>query len=136
MENILKKIAEFDKVNETKLAKHEVNLAIIDEINELIKLYESKIVPDYVRIEKERNDLWLKNRKLKEEAKIAYDLYNKSWSQRKSLIEKYTALANQLGIDVKNSKEIQKLYQVSESKADVGRAYKTYENIAEYFSKF
>lgn len=33
MENILKKIAEFDKVNETKLAKHEVNLALIDVIN-------------------------------------------------------------------------------------------------------
>ena len=48
----------------------------------------------------------------------------------------YTALANQLGIDVKNSKEIQKLYQVSEGQSDVGRAYKTYENIAEYFKQF
>ena len=119
-----------------ELAKHEVELAIIDDINQLIKVYESKVIPDYIKIEKERNDLWLKNRKLKEESKIAYDLYNKSWTQRKSLIEKYTALANQLGIDVKNSKEIQKLYQVSEGQADVGRAYKTYENIAEYFKQF
>lgn len=33
MENILKKIAEFDKVNETKLAKHEVELGIADKAN-------------------------------------------------------------------------------------------------------
>lgn len=39
MENILKKIAEFDKVNETKLAKHEINLALVDELkNEADKL--------------------------------------------------------------------------------------------------
>lgn len=35
MENILKKIAEFDKVNETKLAKHEVNLALVDELKKV-----------------------------------------------------------------------------------------------------
>lgn len=32
MENILKKIAEFDKVNETKLAKHEVELGVLQDV--------------------------------------------------------------------------------------------------------
>lgn len=32
MENILKKIAEFDKVNETKLAKHRVELGVLQDI--------------------------------------------------------------------------------------------------------
>ena len=36
MENILKKIAEFDKVNETKLAKHEVELGSLDMIKSML----------------------------------------------------------------------------------------------------
>ena len=133
--NTLQKV--YDKLaDKTELAKHEVNLALIDEINELIKIYESKVIPDYVRIEKERNDLWLKNRKLKEEAKIAYDLYNKSWSKRKEVMKQYENLAKQLGINIKDSEPVKKLYYVSEAKEDVMRAYKTYENIKEYFKQF
>ena len=43
MENILKKIAEFDKVNETKLAKHEVELGVADNLKKQLQIYKDSI---------------------------------------------------------------------------------------------
>ena len=45
MENILKKIAEFDKVNETKLAKHEVELGLVDDIKSSIAFLDKDTLP-------------------------------------------------------------------------------------------
>ena len=42
MENILKKIAEFDKVNETKLAKHEVELSLLNDLKAKADLAEKE----------------------------------------------------------------------------------------------
>ena len=43
MENILKKIAEFDKVNETKLAKHNVELGVADSLKKALKSYTDSV---------------------------------------------------------------------------------------------
>jgi hypothetical protein len=120
----------------TELGTHEVQLALIDDIQELIKVYESKIVPDYVKIEKQRQELWDKNKKLKEEAKIAYDLWLKTSERKFKVLKEYENLAKQLGINIKDSEPVIKLHQVSEAKEDIARAYKTYDNIAEYFKQF
>jgi hypothetical protein len=121
----------YDKLftEKVELAKHEVELSITNEILDIIKIYESKIIPDYVRIEKERVRLGAEVKKLKEDSKAAYDLYLKSSERAFAARKQYIDLAKQLGIDYK-TEVFNKMMQVSEAKEDIGRAYKTYDFIA------
>lgn len=101
MENILKKIAEFDKVNETKLAKHEVELSVKDEADKLTAKYyglTDTINSKYSGISKE---IRLLNDKLNEVIKTSNEM--------PSVISKYENLAKELGIDVNNIQELKSL---------------------------
>jgi len=127
--NTLKTIFEKLSKEETKLASHEVELSITNEIQDIIKIYETKVIPDYVRIEKERVRLGAEVKKLKEDSKAAYELYIKSSERAFAARKQYIDLAKQLGIDYK-TEVFNKMMQVSEAKQDISRAYKTYDFIA------
>lgn len=71
MENILKKIAEFDKVSETKLAKHEVELA--------------DIVKEPIIFEKEVQKIYSDSNKYAD--KLKNDIVSKYQSEYKRIFE-------------------------------------------------
>jgi len=124
--NTLKTI--YDKIGKTELAKHEVKLALLDEMNELTKTWQTKCIPDYKAIEKDRTRLFAEVKDLKNNSKIAYELYNKTDLRTNEILKEYSNLAKQLGVDVKTSEPYKKLLAVSDG--EVTRAYKTYEFIA------
>ena len=116
------------KLAKIELAKHEVKLALLDEINELTKTWQTKCIPDYASIEKNRTRLFTEVKDLKNKSKIAYDLYNKTDLRTNAILKEYSALAKQLGIDVKTIEPYKKLLTISDG--EITRAYKTYEFIA------
>jgi len=98
MENILKKIAEFDKVNETKLAKHEVELSTVQTIIDY-SIKANKIVNDIEKLESEFAiaekrilDLRKQFNSYKENAKIAVDVLSGE-------LDKLVKQSKELGID-------------------------------------
>lgn len=79
MENILKKIAEFDKVNDTKLAKHEVELNVVENLKSAA-----------IKMEKMYADLQsnsVKYKKLKKDAEDYYEILKKSFYDLKPLVQ-------------------------------------------------
>ncbi len=97
MENILKKIAEFDKVNETKLAKHEVELA--DIVKEPI-IFEKEVLKIYSDsnkyADKLKNDIVSK---YQSEYKRIFDI-QKEHSKNFEIIRNK---AKELGVDIQTT---------------------------------
>ena len=111
MKSVFSKIAE----DKTELAKHEVNLGIIDDISRLKKETERFLadsnkadaaIQKAVATIKDKGQFWLNNKKFSDNLDKRAD----------ALFGKYEKAAKELGLDVKNSpaaKEMSDIYNYS-----------------------
>lgn len=116
MENILKKIAEFDKVRETKLAKHEVELGAIDDVkNEVIAI--NKLFDSY-----DSNYEQLKTKLIE-----LGNNYRKSVDAYMNWFGKYNKVEEQiLQLGLKVPEDVSKLEKIAIEKSNVGRDLSNY----------
>lgn len=125
--NTLKTI--YDKLGDkTELAKHEVELALIDDLNKTINDYK-KSNANYQVVFSEHKQLDDKFIALKLKAREFYVFDKKIFVEASKIINNITQQAKELGIDTKNIKGLQDLNQLID---DGSRSYKTYEAIEKY----
>lgn len=125
--NTLQKV--YDKLaDKTELVKHEVELALIDDLNKIINDYK-KSNANYQIVFNEHKQLDDKFMALKLKAREFYAFDKKIYAESVKIINNITQQAKELGIDTKNIKGLQDLNQLI---ADGSRSYKTYEAIEKY----
>ena len=109
MENILKKIAEFDKVNETKLAKHEVNLALVDDLKAVADKIKSegsesnKMKADALKTKKMFDDATNLKAELQKRYEANRTKYSAQLKENNALFNKIKAQAKELGLSIENA---------------------------------
>ena len=125
LNNILKKISQPEK---TELAKHEVELALVDDLK--------KVVSDYIKANanfqtafNEHRQLDEKFMALKAKAKEYYAFDKKVYTDSQKIINNIKQQAKDLGIDPNGIQGVKDLYQLID---DGSRSYKTYEAIDKY----
>ena len=108
MENILKKIAEFDKVNETKLAKHEVELAYIDNLNKALAEGQKNESSYYSDFKTTLNGVIQKAR----EIEVKYNVLASNINEPIFQMEKQ---AKELGLDIRSTDYYKKSQSILKS---------------------
>ena len=109
MENILKKIAEFDKVSETKLAKHEVNLALVDDLKAVADKIKSegsesnKMKADVLKTKKMFDDATNLKAELQKRYEANRTKYAAQFKENNALFNKIKAQAKELGLSIENA---------------------------------
>ena len=123
LQNVYDRLAD-----KTELAKHEVELALVDDLNKVISDY-TKSNANYHIVFDEHKQLDDKFMALKLKAREFYAFDKKTYSEAQKVISNITKQAKDLGIDPNSIKGLKNLYQ----KIDGGsRSYKTYEAIEKY----
>ena len=119
----------YDRLSDkTELAKHEVELALVDDLNKVISDY-TKSNANYQIVFNENKQLDDKFMALKLKAREFYAFDKKTYSEAQKVISNITKQAKDLGIDPNSIKGLKNLYQKID---DGSRSYKTYEAIEKY----
>ena len=111
--------------DKTELAKHEVELSLVDDLNKVISDYKKSNV-NYEVTFKEHAELDKRFMSLKSKAQEFYVFDKKTYTEAQKIIEKIKVQAKELGIDPNSIKQLKDLYQLID---DGSRSYKTYEAI-------
>ena len=119
----------YDRLSDkTELAKHEVELAVIDDLNKVLNEY-TKSNSNYEIVFKEHKQLDDKFMALKTKAREFFAFDKKTYSEAQKVIANITKQAKELGVDPNSIKGLKDLYQKID---DGSRSYKTYEAIEKY----
>jgi len=118
----------YDKLftEKVELAKHEVELALVDDLK--------KVVADYIKANVNFQTAFNEHRQLDEKfmalkAKEFYAFDKKVYSESQKIINNIKQQAKDLGIDPNGIQGLKDLYQLID---DGSRSYKTYEAIDKY----
>ncbi len=114
--------------DKTELAKHEVELALVDDLEKVIFEY-IKSNANYQTVFNEHKQLDDRFMALKVKAKEFYAFDKKIYAQSQKVINNIKQQAKDLGVDPNNIKGLKDLYQLID---DGSRSYKTYEAIEKY----
>ena len=126
--NILKKIEKANEVQKVELAKHEVELALIDDLNKVVSEY-IKSNANFQTVFNEHKQLDDRFMALKVKAREFYAFDKKIYAEAQKVINNIKQQAKDLGVDPNNIKGLKDLYQLID---DGSRSYKTYEAIEKY----
>ena len=126
--NILKKIEKANEVQNVELAKHEVELALIDDLNKVVSEY-IKSNANFQTVFNEHKQLDDRFMALKVKAREFYAFDKKIYAEAQKVINNIKQQAKDLGVDPNNIKGLKDLYQLID---DGSRSYKTYEAIEKY----
>ena len=113
---------------ETQLASHEVELALVDDLKKVVSEY-IKSNANYQTVFKEHKSLDDKFMALKAKAREFYAFDKKVYADAQKVIANVTKQAKDLGIDPNSIQSLRDLYQLID---DGSRSYKTYEAIEKY----
>ena len=111
-----------------ELAKHEVELALIDDLNKVVSEY-IKVNANFTTVFNEHKQLDDRFMALKVKAREFYALDKKTYSDSQKVINNITKQAKELGVDPNSIKSLKDLYQLID---DGSRSSKTYEAIEKY----
>jgi uncharacterized protein (DUF3084 family) len=126
--NTLKTVFQKLFKEETQLAKHEVELALVDDLKKVVSEY-IKSNANYQTVFNEHKSLDDKFMALKTKAREFYAFDKKVYADSQKLIANVTKQAKDLGIDPNSIQSLRDLYQLID---DGSRSYKTYEAIEKY----
>ena len=113
---------------ETKLSTHEVELALVDDLNKVVSEY-IKVNANFTTVFNEHKELDNRFMALKTKAREFYALDKKIYAESQKVINNITKQAKDLGVDPNNIKGLKDLYQLID---DGSRSYKTYDAIEKY----
>jgi uncharacterized protein (DUF3084 family) len=113
---------------ETQLSKHEVELALVDDLKKVVSEY-IKSNANYQTVFNEHKSLDDKFMALKAKAREFYAFDKKVYADAQKVIANVTKQAKDLGIDPNSIQSLRDLYQLID---DGSRSYKTYEAIEKY----
>jgi|LakMenEpi03Aug12_release.lakeMendotaPanAssembly.Ray.scaffolds.fasta_scaffold1606869_1 uncharacterized protein (DUF3084 family) len=126
--NILKKIEKANEVENVELAKHEVELALVDDLNKVVSEY-IKSNANFQTVFNEHKQLDDRFMALKARAREFYAFDKKIYTEAQKVINNIKQQAKDLGVDPNSIKGLKDLYQLID---DGSRSYKTYEAIEKY----
>jgi len=108
--NILKKIEKANEVQNVELAKHEVELALVDDLNKVVSDY-IKSNANYQTVFNEYKQLHDRFMALKVKAREFYAFDKKIYAEAQKVINNIKQQAKDLGVDPNNIKGLKDLYQ-------------------------
>jgi uncharacterized protein (DUF3084 family) len=126
--NTLKTVFEKLFKEETQLASHEVELALVDDLKKVVSEY-IKSNANYQTVFNEHKSLDDKFMALKAKAREFYAFDKKVYADSQKVIANVTKQAKDLGIDPNSIQSLRDLYQLID---DGSRSHKTYEAIEKY----
>ena len=126
--NILKKIEKANEVQKVELEKHEVELALVDDLNKVVSEY-IKSNANFQTVFNEHKQLDDRFMALKARAREFYAFDKKIYAEAQKVINNIKQQAKDLGVDANSIKGLKDLYQLID---DGSRSYKTYEAIEKY----